>query len=167
MLVVVPLPDRPDWKPDITGKWLNAFGTTGICYIRVEGRILSATLVLSCFPQDAWQANKKYGTRDKRCAPQVSHSLATQAMFFLAKIIHQRRPWGSTSVHKKWYSSSSASYPDVSLSRWKCARKGRREGDSTLTMVPCGSSPVAPLLCEERSAWGGSCFALVTVKCRG
>ena len=71
-----------------------------------DQRILSATLALSCFPYDAWQANKKYGTRDKRCAPQVSHSLATQAMFFLAKIIHQRRPWGSTSVHKKWYSSS-------------------------------------------------------------
>ena len=55
----------------------------------------------------------------------------------------------------------------TSLSRWKCARKGRREGDSTLPMVPCGSSPVAPLLCEKRSAWGGSCLALVTVKCRG
>ena len=27
------------------------------------------------------------------------------------------------------YSGNSASYPDVSLSRWKCGRKGGREGD--------------------------------------
>ena len=29
-----------------------------------------------------------------------------------------------------WYMYASASYPDVSLSRWKRARKGRREGDN-------------------------------------
>ena len=29
-----------------------------------------------------------------------------------------------------WYIYASASYPDVSLSRWKRARKGRREGDN-------------------------------------
>ena len=63
-------------------------------------------------------------------------------------------------------------YPDVSLSRWKCARKRKREEDNgrdgaspavcTLPMVPCGSSPVtrvsrSPLPCEKRSAWGGGC----------
>ena len=54
-----------------------------------------------------------------------------------------------------------ASYPGVSLSRWKCARKRRREGDNcTLSMVPCDSSPVSQvsrsiLPCEEQSAWGG------------
>ena len=31
----------------------------------------------------------------------------------------------------------------TSLSRWKRARKGRREGVCTLPMVPCGSSSVA------------------------
>ena len=31
----------------------------------------------------------------------------------------------------------------TSLSRWKRARKGRREGVCTLSMVPCGSSSVA------------------------
>ena len=50
--------------------------------------------------------------------------------------------------------------PDVSLSRLKCARKGRREGVFTLPMVPCGSTPVtrvsrSPLRREQRSAWGG------------
>ena len=50
--------------------------------------------------------------------------------------------------------------PDVSLSRLKCARKGRREGVCTLPMVPCGSTPVtrvlrSPLRREQRSAWGG------------
>ena len=65
--------------------------------------------------------------------------------------------------------STPASHPDVSLSRWKCARTGRREGDNgrdvvspavfTLPMVPCGSSPVtrvsrSPLRREKRSAWG-------------
>ena len=59
------------------------------------------------------------------------------------------------------------------LSRWKCARKGRREGDNgwdsaspavcSLPMVPCGSSPVtlvsrSPLRWEKRSAWGGGCI---------
>ena len=50
----------------------------------------------------------------------------------------------------------------LSLSRWKCARKRRREGDNfTLPMVPCGSSPVTHvshsiLPCEKRSAWVGS-----------
>ena len=50
----------------------------------------------------------------------------------------------------------------TSLSRWKCARKGRREGDSgrdgaspavcTLPMVPCGSSPVALLYLAKNEA---------------
>ena len=49
----------------------------------------------------------------------------------------------------------------LSLSRWKCARKGRREGAvCTLPMVPCGASPVSrvshsPLRREKWSAWGG------------
>ena len=70
------------------------------------------------------------------------------------------------SGHKR----NAASYPDVSLSRWKCARKWRREGDNgrdgpspavcTLPLVPSGSSPVtrvsrSPLRCEKRSALGG------------
>ena len=44
----------------------------------------------------------------------------------------------------------------TSLSRWKCARKGRREGhngrDCTLPMVPCGSSPVARLYLAKNKA---------------
>ena len=49
-----------------------------------------------------------------------------------------------------------ASYPDVSLSRWKCARKGRPEGDNgrSLPMVPCGSSGTR--LITSTSAWVGS-----------
>ena len=48
-----------------------------------------------------------------------------------------------------------------SLSGWKCARKGRREGAvCTLPMVPYGASQVtrvsrSPLRCEKWSAWGG------------
>ena len=59
----------------------------------------------------------------------------------------------------------------TSLFWWKCARKGRREGDngrdgaspvvSTLPMVPCGSSPVTrsalASAMQKRSAWGGGC----------
>ena len=50
----------------------------------------------------------------------------------------------------------------LSLSRWKCARKGRREGDygqdvasppvCTLPMVPCGSSPITLLYDEKNEA---------------
>ena len=48
----------------------------------------------------------------------------------------------------------------TSLFRWRCARKGRQEGDNrrdwTLPMVPSGSSPVAPhYLARKGSAWGG------------
>ena len=51
-----------------------------------------------------------------------------------------------------WYKGGASSYQS-SLSRWKCTRKGGREGDngrdvaspavSTLPMVPCGSLPIA------------------------
>ena len=62
--------------------------------------------------------------------------------------------------------------PRTQTSLFRCARKGRREGDNgrdvaspavcTLPMVPCGSSPVtrvsrSPLPCEKRSAWGRGC----------
>ena len=50
----------------------------------------------------------------------------------------------------------------ASLSRWKCACKGRREGDNrrdgaspavcTLPIVPCGSSPVARLYLAKNEA---------------
>ena len=65
---------------------------------------------------------------------------------------------------------SSLPRTQTSLFWWKCARKGRREGDNgrdvakpsvcTLPMVPCGSWPVtrvsrSPLPCEKQSAWGG------------
>ena len=49
----------------------------------------------------------------------------------------------------------------LSLSGWKCARKGRREGAAcTLPMVSYGASQVtrvsrSPLRCEKWSAWGG------------
>ena len=67
----------------------------------------------------------------------------------------------------------------TSLSRWKCARKGRREGDNgrdgaspavcTLPMVPCGSSPVtrvsrSPLRWEKRSASEGGWSCLLFYK---
>ena len=49
----------------------------------------------------------------------------------------------------------------TSLFPWKCAPKGRWEGDNvcTLPMVPYGASPVtrvsrSPLRCEKRSTWG-------------
>ena len=60
-----------------------------------------------------------------------------------------------------------ATLPRTQTSLFRCARKGRREGDNgrdgaeptvcTLPMVPCGSSPVtrvsrSPLACEKRSA---------------
>ena len=62
---------------------------------------------------------------------------------------------------------SAASYPDVSLSikMWAQRKAGRsqraRRGFAcvcTLPMVPYGSSPVAPLLCEKRRARGGGWF---------
>ena len=48
----------------------------------------------------------------------------------------------------------------LSLSQWKCARKGSREGDNgrlpsavgTLPMVPCGSLPVARLYLAKNEA---------------
>ena len=48
----------------------------------------------------------------------------------------------------------------TSLSRWRCARKGRQEGDKrrdwTYPMVPSSSSPVAPYyLAKKGSAWRG------------
>ena len=51
----------------------------------------------------------------------------------------------------------------------KRARKGRREGDCTLPMVPCGSSPItrfalaSTLPCEKRSARGGGCGGSIFV----
>ena len=47
----------------------------------------------------------------------------------------------------------------MSLSRWKCGRKERQEGDNR---VHCGSSPVthvsrSPLWWEKQSASGGNC----------
>ena len=49
-----------------------------------------------------------------------------------------------------------------------CAQRkaGRRQRASpavcTFPMVPCGSSPVAPLPCKKRSAWGrGCCYSLL------
>jgi len=65
--------------------------------------------------------------------------------------------------------------PRRALSRWKYARKGRRDGDNgrdvcTLPMVPCGSSPVtrvsrSRLRCEKRSAWGGGCPGMMFDVC--
>ena len=64
--------------------------------------------------------------------------------------------------------------PRTQTSLFRCARKGKREGDNgrdvaspavcTLPMVPCGSSPVtrvsrSPLPCEKRSAWRRGCTA--------
>ena len=42
----------------------------------------------------------------------------------------------------------------TSLSRWKCARKGRREGDPSHGPLRFITSR-SPLPCEKRSAWGG------------
>ena len=61
-----------------------------------------------------------------------------------------------------FFDTSSGCLVPTRLSRWKCTRKGRREGDNvcTLPMVPYGASPVtrvsrSPLRCEKRSNWGG------------
>ena len=45
-------------------------------------------------------------------------------------------------------SGNSASYPDVSLSRWKCARKGRREGDRARCTFPW-----SPAVHHQSLAW--------------
>ena len=69
-----------------------------------------------------------------------------------------------------------ASYPDVSPSRWKFARKGRREGENGRGF--CLSSFSVPwsialrqqslafsrfkALCEKRSVWGGSSYCYIS-----
>ena len=72
---------------------------------------------------------------------------------------------GKLPVTFKWEMKLFASYPDVSLFRWKFARKERREGEKgrppllfLLPMVHCDSSPVtgvsrSPLCGKIRSTW--------------
>ena len=71
-----------------------------------------------------------------------------------------------------------ASYPDVSPSRWKFARKGRREEENGRGRRLCLSSFSIPWsialrqqslafsrfkpLCEKRSVWGGSSYFYIS-----
>ena len=97
----------------------------------------------------------------------TKESFEPDTMSSFQKTPASRRPANTYSAHsfdRINYFNMSHLLPrtQTSLSRWKCARKGRREGDngrdvaspafSTLPMVRCGSSPVVRLYLAKNEA---------------